>query len=107
TLSAEKAPATGPWDTRTPRAWFAWRGQPTHGTLRLEPRPAVLRTRSLNEVRLSPTRLTVSTQLTLDVESGVVGSVDLCLSSPPPGSPPLTWTLIGQTPKAAASRPPR
>jgi hypothetical protein len=92
--SAEKAPTAGPWDTHTPRAWFPWWGQPAQGTLRLEPRPAVLRTRSLNEVKLSPGRLTVSTQLTLDVESGVVGSVDLCLFSPPPGSPPLTWTTV-------------
>jgi hypothetical protein len=94
TLSRKKRPPAGLWDTHTPRVWIPWRGQPTQGTLSLAPRPAELRTRSINEVWLGSSHLTVSTRLTLEVESGLVGSVDLSVIPPPPGSPPLTWTAV-------------
>src|SRR5262249_51158767 len=45
-----------------------------------------------NEVHLSPGRLELDARLTVAVESGAVGVIDLRLSAPlPPGATPLKW----------------
>jgi hypothetical protein len=82
----------GPWGRRAPRAYFSWDRRPPPGLLQLRPRPARLRTHSLNELHLSPGRLDLSSRLTLGVETGAIGAVEVRSSAPlPRGAAALRW----------------
>jgi hypothetical protein len=86
---AALAEEPGPWGRQLPDLYFAYRGQPVRGTLRLQPVQARLRARTETEVTLTSTRATVLTRLRVAPEAGTPDTVDMTFSAPVPNR--WTW----------------
>jgi hypothetical protein len=80
-------PEEGPWSRSLPELYYAFRGEPLLGTLELQPRDALTRSRIDTYIKRVDRQVRADFRLTLEAEGGRPTTVDVLL----PGASPPAW----------------